>query len=305
MRSFRRLFPRVTARRVWGLDGTPIWEFRFTSQPNLAADRAVQTPVRREPVRFVSSRGVEIGADTLRIEQFHHRIRRSVVADSTPLAPTSDQDPDNPEPSPGDPESPQVALALVDLAADPADEAAQRTVVARLAGVHTWFRAVPVLDISAALITGEGLGHTLDGLFIWRAEGGPNITYLVTPDTGTRRLLEDDPDLVRALIRAACPNPDDALGELEISLREALTRVGVVDREPHRRSRRAPAAELVMRVHPDPAERSESVEPLADREKSDSERALSEELAELALKVGTASVRKPSVDPSRRALEAG
>jgi hypothetical protein len=164
---------------------------------------------------------------------------------------------------------------------------------------------VPVLDISAALITGEGLGHTLDGLFIWRAEDGPNITYLVPPDTGTRRLLEEDPDLVRALIRAACPNPDDALGELEISLREALTRVGVVDREPHRRSRRAPAAELVMRVHPDPAERSESVEPSADREKSDSERALSEELAELALKVGTASVRKPSVDPSRRALEAG
>jgi hypothetical protein len=47
------------------------------------------------------------------------------------------------------------------------------------------------------------------------------------------------------------------------------------------------------------------VQPSADREKSESERALSEELAELARKVGTASVRKPPVGHAGRALEAG
>ena len=34
MRSLRDLFPHVAARRVWGWDGTPVWEFRVTSRPS-------------------------------------------------------------------------------------------------------------------------------------------------------------------------------------------------------------------------------------------------------------------------------
>ena len=324
MRSLRGRFPRVSARRVWNLDGTPIWEFRYTSRRvhrevagpastwvHPILDAATTSPLpaiedRRVPVRFVSSRGVEIGPDTLRIAQFHHRIRRPVTDPEEPFTDLLA----GPESAGESPESLEVAPALVELAADPENESAQRRVIDRLAVVHDWFQSTPVLDVSAARITGEGLGHSLDGLFVWRAEGGPNLTYLVSPDSDTRALLAADPDLVQALIRAACPHPDDVLGELEISLREALTRLGVVDPVPVegpgpvREARRTSAAELVLRVDPEPAERSEALD--SDREKSDSERALSEELAELARKVGTASVRKPVAEgPTDRAREAG
>ncbi|HST80778.1 MAG TPA: hypothetical protein VLL08_03430 [Kineosporiaceae bacterium] len=285
VRSLRSLFPRVAARRVWALDGTPIWEFRFTSRPavEVAATPAVEGC--REPVRFVTSRGVEIGGNTLRIDQVHHRIRTS-----------GGQSPAQAE---------DVEPALVELAAHPEDESAQHRVVDRLEQAHGWFQGVPVLDISAASISGEGLGHSLDGVFVWRAEGTHAITYLVSPDPGTRDLLAADPDLVRALVRAACPDPEDALGELESSLREALTRLGVVNPGQVHTVGVTPAAELVLRVESERISGAEPVQPSADREKSESERALSEELAELARKVGTASVRKPPVGHAGRALEAG
>jgi hypothetical protein len=298
MRSRHRLFPRVTVRRVWNLDGTPGWEFRFASRPSPAlaieagpAPTATPTPDRRNPVRFVSSRGVQIGADTLEIDQFHHRVRKS-AADSGERFADLLESPDD------------VAATLVELAAAPGDEAAQQRVITRLAHVHPWLRSVPVLDISAARIAGAGLGRSLDGVFVWRAEGGRHLTYLVAPDSGTRELLAADPDLVRALIRAACPDPDDALGELESNLREALTRIGVVDPATVRAVGPTPAARLVLRVDPgaDLIDKSGATDGSAAREKSESERALSEELAELARKVGTASVRKPAPG---RALEAG
>ena len=103
-----------------------------------------------------------------------------------------------------------------------------------------------------------------------------------------------------------CPRPDDVLSELENSLREAITRLGVV--EPGRAGRSGPTAtaQLVLRVDPE-TERTDRPEASAgtDREKSESERALSQELADLARKVGSGSVRKSGATPVRRALEAG
>jgi hypothetical protein len=200
---------------------------------------------------------------------------------------------------------PEVEAALVELAAHPEDESAQQRVVDQLERAHGWFRSVPVLDVSAAWITGEGLGHSLDGVFVWRAEGTRTVTYLVSPDPGTRDLLVADPDLVQALVRAACPHPDDVLGELESSLREAITRLGVANPAKVRTAGATPATELVLRVEPNPADRSEPTDQSVDREKSESERALSKELGELARKVGAASIRKPPVGRAERALEAG
>jgi hypothetical protein len=276
---FRGHFPNFAVRRTWGLDGTPVWELRFTSrvepepEPAPEPTRTVLLPPHRhEPVRFVSSRGVEIGADTLRIDQFHHRIRKPALGFTEP------------------PEASDIATDLVQLAANPDHEPLQQRVVARLALVHSWFRNATLLDISAARITGSGLGQLLDGVFVWRAEGGTNITYLVAPDAGTKDLLKADSDLIRALIRAACPHPEDALSELEDSLREALTRLGLVAQaQPIRETGVSPSAGVVLEVT-DPSLPEPPVDG-ADLEKSPSERALSEELAELARKVGTASVR--------------
>ena len=291
MRFFRSLFPGVVVRRAWTLDGTPVWEFRFTSRPlqiSVLDTSAGPTAIRdgRDPVRFVSSRGVEIGGDTLWIEQFHHRIRKPVDGLADQLL--GEQV-----------ESPDVAAALVELAADPDNESKQHLVVARLAWCDIWFRSAQVLDISATRITGAGLGRLLNNLFVWRAEGGHNLTYLVAPDPDTKELLAADPDLVQALIRAACPRPDAALGELESSLREALTRLGVAAAQlPVTRVRETWPAGLVLAVDPDLPVHVDLRDP-PDRPKSESERALSEELAELARKVGTASVR--GTDPSSKA----
>lgn len=284
--SFRGRIPRVAARRVWNQDGRPGWEFRFTPRLETAAvpvDPPSAMPVgpsaiqaRRPPVRFVSSRGVEIGGDVLRIDQFHHRIRKPTVSLDDELDRTD------------------VASALVALATDPDDEAAQHRVVAEVAFEHSWFRGVPILDISAARITGGGLGHCLDGVFVWRVEGGPALTYLVVPYPDTKDLLAADPDLLRALLRAACPDPDAALGELEGNLREAITRLGVSAdpvRHPERPRTTSPTG-LVLEV--DPAlDAEQDREGPVDRPKSESERALSEELAELARKVRSASAQSP------------
>jgi hypothetical protein len=274
---FRGHFPHLAVRRTWSLDGTPVWELRYTSrvQPEPAPEptqTVLLAPHRHDPVRFVSNRGVEIGDDTLRIDQFHHRIRKPALGFAEPPAESD------------------IAADLVQLAAHPDHESLQHRVVARLAPVHLWFRNAPVLDISAARITGSGLGHLLEGVFVWRAEAGTNITYLVAPDADTKDLLKADSDLIRSLIRAACPHPEDALSELEESLREALTRLGLVaGSRPPPRGEAGPAAGVVLEVTdpslPEPP--VHGVEP----EKSPSERALSEELADLARKVGAASVR--------------
>jgi len=305
VRSLRDLFPHVAARRVWGWDGTPVWEFRVTSRPSppppapvepvapVAAQLAPPAPPSGpDRVRFVSSRGVEIGADTLRLEQFHHRIGKPAVGFGEP-SDVSD-----------------IAEALVQLAAEPDDEARQNRVVARLARVHHWFRTASVLDISATRITGEGLGHRLDGVFVWRAEGGRNITYLVAPDPETKDRLKADPDLIRALLRAACPHPDDALADLEDSLREALVRLGVaadpVARSGPNSAGTASSGVVLEVTEPglaglaeSPAEGSSPADP-GRSDKTPSERALSAELADLARKVGAASVR-----PAAPAREVG
>src|SRR4051812_6870058 len=106
MRSLRRLFPQVAARRAWSAEGTPVWEVRITPRGLESSARPAEPVVedRRRPVRFVSSRGVEIGGDTLRIEQFHHRIRKPFERPATGS------------------ECPDVAGALVALAAEPESE---------------------------------------------------------------------------------------------------------------------------------------------------------------------------------------
>lgn len=276
-RSLRGRFPQVAARRVWNWDGRPGWEFRFT--PRSVPVEPEPSPAiedRRAPVRFVSSRGVEIGGDLLRVDQFHHRVRK--LATDVPAG-----------------QRPDIADALVALAADPDDESAQYQVIAQVAFEHPWFRSVPVLDISAARITGGGLGRGLDGVFVWRAEGGHVLTYLVVPHPDTKDLLAADPDLLRALLRAACPDPDAALGELESNLREAITRLGVAAdpaRDQPGRPRVTSAAGLVLQVDPALDAEPDREGPI-DRPKSASEQALSEELADLARKVGSASVRPP------------
>jgi hypothetical protein len=295
--SFRGRIPRVAARRVWNQDGRPGWEFRFTPPPVITTVPAEAPPAvqpRRSPVRFVSSRGVEIGGDVLRIDQFHHRIRRPTVGRA-----------DEPE------QRTDVAGALVALATDPDDEAAQHRVLTQVAFEHPWFRSVPLLDISAARITGGGLGHCLDGVFVWRAEGRPaeggrGLTYLVVPDPDTKDLLAADPDLLRALLRAACPDPDAALGELEGDLREAITRLGVAAgpvRRPERPRTTSPSR-LVLEVDPALDTEQDRGGPV-DRPKSESERALSEELAELARKVRSASAQVPAATAPDRPSKAG
>jgi hypothetical protein len=278
VRSLRDLFPHVAARRVWGWDGTPVWEFRLTTRlPPVESAVEIAAPTASDPdrARFVSSRGVELGGDTLRLEQFHHRIGKPGFG----FGESSDVS--------------DITAALVELAADPDDQTLQNRVVARLARVHHWFRTASVLDISAIRITGSGLGRRLDGVFVWRAEGGRNITYLVAPDPNTKDRLKADPDLIRALLRAACPHPDDAFGDLEDSLREALARLGAADPAPVGGSGSAGVVlEVTDPSRPGLAEPTEAPE-ARPAEKSPSERALSAELADLARKVGVSSVRSP------------
>jgi hypothetical protein len=341
VRSLRGLFPHVAARRGWDANGTPVWEFCFTPRPTEATGPAATSSITSRPaagdddvlgtildpdsqlsrpsarvesqnadgpgdpgpVPIVTSRGVQVAADVLWIDEFHHRLDASPDA-GDPLGRTD------------------IAGALVDLAADPGNESLHHRVVGRLALAHNWFEDAPHLEISSARIAGRGLGQLLDGVFVWRAEGVRNtFTYVVAPAPGIKDLLKGDLGLARVLIRAACPHPEDALGEVESNLREAISRL-----ESTAASRAAARAVtsmaqvggsgadagVVLEVDPDP-DLLQRLDQPGNREKSDSERALSEELAALARKVGTASVRKPAprpaghpaVHPGARAREAG
>lgn len=317
MRSLRGLFPHVAARRTWNQDGTTGWEFRFT--PRSASPRPAgrvpepvlldpeppgfqvlparaEAPVLLavpEPARIVSSRGVQIGAHVLRIDEFRHRIEPAGLLTREPpalglceLVPR-----------------PDIAGALVALAADPQSAWLHHRVVGRLALTHEWFAQASGLDIASARLSGRGTGRRLDGVFVWRAVAVTStFTYLVAPTPAIKDLLAADLGLTRALIRAACPQPEDAFVDLEGSLREALTRLAAASAATGRPGpgSHGPTAGLVLEIDPDP-ELTEHLD--RARPKSDTERALSEELADLARKVGTASVR--NVDTAARGSRAG
>jgi hypothetical protein len=306
VRSFAALWPQIAARRTYGDDGRPTWEFRFTPRavtgsplptaPAVVASApAVVAPVpARQPVmpHAVSSRAVQIDDDVLRIDEFGSLIEQPTV-DFGQLVDRTD-----------------IAVALVELAADPENDVLRRLVVSRLAVARGWFQHAPSLEISSARIHGEGVGGLLEGVFIWRATGADAVvTYVVTPGRRAKDLLKADPDLVRALLRCACPRPEDANGELRNTLWEAITRlsalagvrqsddVEVADTATVLEVKGTDGATSVppSYVDPDPLGRAGR---RASREKSDSERALSDELAELARKVGTAAVRPASGHPA-------
>ena len=194
---------------------------------------------------------------------------------------------------------PDVAAALAELAAQPENEALRHLVVGRLAAGHDGFPGEPGLEISSARITGQGLGELFDGVFVWRAQTRQDTyTFVVAPDLQARALLIEDPELARALIQLACPRPGDRHGsELENRLQEAISRLGVTA-APGRADRfrfEVPDSAAVLRVKDPLATAAQPDQPAAhESAKSESEMALSAELAELARKVGVRAVRRPS-----------
>jgi hypothetical protein len=305
MGFLRALLPQVAVRRTLSPEGTPIWEFHLTARPARgvpaarheapggAGRQALAAEARRRgAVRLVSSRGVQIGDDTLWFDEFHYGLSRAEV------------------PVTGGRRRADVAAALVALAADPGDESLNHQVLACLGA--TGFEARTDRAVTAAQVVGEGAGRCLDGVFVWRAEGVRGVvTYIVTPDPWVRELLKADPGLVRAVVRAACPQPDDILGDLESGLREAITRLGVLGAATHPAGSRAGRGhdQVVLEVAPQSRPELDLAGRLGDRptldhsgrdhaaldrpahERSEAQRALSQELAELARKLGTASVR--------------
>jgi hypothetical protein len=297
MSSFGRLWPHIAARRTWDQTGQPVWEFHFTprearvrrpKEPRRLGERRRPKEVRgaQGPAEVVDSRGVQLG--DLRIEEHRYRI--------------GELDPDLARPS----AQSEVAAALAELAANPESEPLRRRMAGRLAGTHEWLRENPGLDISSARITGQGLGEVFDGVFVWRAQGAYGVfIYLVAPDLQARALLVEDPELARALIQVACPRPGDRhADELPGRLQQAITRLGfTADPARDRTLRLAPPdAAAVLRVRSfagtaGPADRPDPAGLQAHPggpAKSESEAALSAELAELARKVGVRAVRRPS-----------
>jgi hypothetical protein len=230
----------------------------------------------------VNSRGVQIGDDNLQIDEFHYVIAESDIDFRELLT------------------GPDIALALIELAADPDDESLRKRAVGRLAIAHGWFQNRPNLEVSAARITGRGIGRLLGGVFIWRAhDEHDTFTYIVTPTLRARDLLKADPGLARALIQVACPRPDVAHGELERWLAVAIARLGAAVSPGAVRQATPGGSETAAVLEVKSTGGAVSVPEAAGR--SDSERALSEELAELARKVGTAAVRSAAADGAERA----
>jgi hypothetical protein len=313
VRSFGALWPQIAARRTFSDDGRPTWEFRFT--PRVVSEPAVpvavsshesdpvpgslfgrDSAVRKVAAHAVSSRAVHIDDDLLRIDEFESLTEHPVV-DFGQLVDRTD-----------------IAVALVELAADPENDVLRGRVISRLAVARGWFQNAPRLEISSARIHGEGFGGLLEGVFIWRACGADAVvTYVVTPGQQAKDLLKADPDLVRALLRCACPRPEDTNGELRNLLSEAMTRLGelaassgavsapvdagVVDVPAVLEVKGRDGATSVPPPYADPEALGRAGR-RASREKSESERALSDELAQLARKVGTAAVRPASGHPA-------
>ena len=357
MRSFRRLWervrPQLVLRRAWDQDGRRVWEIHFPPHEvrgpgvvpgivldldslihpdrDLVAGPASAIVPGFEPApadEVIDTRGVRIG--DLKIDEYRYRIDPALI-DLARI------DPGQIDLS-GRAVHLDVAGALAALAADPENETLRQRVVSRLAIAQDWFPGACALDISAARISGQGLGELFHGVFVWRAVGARHtFVYLVVPDLQVRALLIEDPELARALIQAACPRPGDQHGgELEGRLQEAITGLGVTAApgRAHRYRVEIPDAAAVLVVKnadaesPDPgaaadrrpanlgaaadpraanpgaASRPEAVahqpepagRPTAAEvpAKSQSELALSAELAELARKVGVRAVRRPS-----------
>jgi hypothetical protein len=281
--SFGRLWPQISARRAWDQNGRPVWELHFTPR---AAPVAAPSPSRRPetiPGETVDHRGVQLG--DLAIDEHRYRI--------TPDSPSVRK-----APADASGQRPDVAAALAELAAQPDNEVLRRLVATRLAAGHDGFPGEPGLDVSSARITGQGLGELFDGVFVWRAQAGPDtFTFVVAPDLQARALLIEDPELARALIQLACPRPGDRHGaELGGRLQEAISRLGVTA-APGRAERfrfEAPDPASVLRVKDPLAAVVEPSQPAHEPAKSESEMALSAELADLARKVGVRAVRRPS-----------
>jgi hypothetical protein len=206
-----------------------------------------------------------------------------------------------------------IAMALIELSADPQDDDLRRQVISRLAVARGWFQNAPSLQVRSAQVHGQGFGRLLEGVFLWRAAGGDDVfTYVVTPNLQAKDLLKADPDLVRALLRCACPAADDAYAQIQNTLWDAMNRLEALATTPVAASvevgsgdtavvlevRGTGGATSVPPLHPDPQTRADR---RAHDEKSESERALSDELAQLARKVGTAAVRPASPHQPRQA----
>jgi hypothetical protein len=285
MGSFGRLWPQISARRAWDQHGRPVWEVHFTPRSAQVTRPEAQTGVKSKRAsgkkaetvlgEIVDHRGVQLG--DLAIDEHRYRI----VLGGLPAREGT--------------ERPDVAAALAELAVQPENEVLRRLVAGRLAAGHDGFPGEPGLDISSARITGQGLGELFDGVFVWRAQTRQDtFTFVVAPDLQARALLIEDPELARALIQLACPRPGDRHGaELENRLQEAISRLGVTA-APGRAERfrfELPDPAAVLRVR-DPLASSD--QPVQEPTKSESEMALSAELADLARKVGVRAVRRPS-----------
>jgi hypothetical protein len=314
----RRRFPHVSVRRTWGVDGRPAWEFRFSSHeigavlpaeshsfdqheappPYLLGQddedeiAGQSRPGRHRPgtATIVSSLGVQIDDDGLRIDEHHYRIKDPAIDAGESL------------------HQPDIAAALAELAADAENEVLCDRVVSRLAVAHGWFLNAPSLDVSSARISGIGIGELLEGVFVWRAQApDETFTYIVTPDLQGKELLKADPTLTRLLIRLACPHPRDTHSELAGWLREALGRLAAVaGAHPVNRPVDSPAVGAVLEIR----DAEVADRPVGGGEADDragegragergpdpADRALSEELAELARKVGARAPRPAVVD---------
>jgi hypothetical protein len=231
----------------------------------------------------VNSLGVQVDDDGLRIDEHRYQIKEPTIDVGEPL------------------HQPDIAMALADLAADPASEALCDRVLTRLAVAHGWFLNPPSLSVTSALIAGRGVGAVLDGVFIWRAQGTQQaFTYIVTPDLYAKELLKSQPALTRALIRVACPRPEDVHSELGERLQLALSRLGAVLGTERELRREFPAVTAVLEVKDAEVERERELPAVAGtsvgREPDPADRALSEELAQLARKVGTRAARPTGVE---------
>jgi hypothetical protein len=152
----------------------------------------------------------------------------------------------------------EIHDAFRQLAEDPDDLARRRAVVMALtAGQHWPFLGRSTFGLSTMRITTAGRGSVVAGLFVLHNQALPaggageardDLSYLVVPTTAANRLVQNDPDRLRALVDQFDPDISEPGDGQELHRRLAAAVATLAPKEAALSPGTVPSQEAVFRI---------------------------------------------------------